>query len=276
MLQSTSFPAHSVTTLSVNPSSSHANAIRARYSHRPFSPFSQIAGSILSTLSVVVYGRMFRRPPIPIPRIASLATFASLGGIIGGTAVRANAHADFFHSLDNRTAFFQALDNIQTRLGENPPDARTKSAFPSSENETQELADIAINSRGWEEESPVNRDTSRPPANLPCASVFVSLLTVCSIDPAYRLASAQSPQPKSRWEEIRAEHARSIATRSSWDELRQNASRPKAETAEGVPNSPRDPAAEQLAEQQKFDAMLEAERRIAAEGSQGSSWGSSI
>jgi hypothetical protein len=276
MPQSTSFPGHIVTTLSVNPPSSHASAVRARYSHRPFSYFSQIAGGILGTLSVVIWGRMFRRPPIPILRIASLATVASAGGIIGGTAVRANAHVEFFHSLDNRTALFQALDNIQTRLGEIPPNARIGSAYPGSENESQELADIAINSRGWGEESPVNRDTGHRPANLPCASVCLSLLTVCSIDPAYRLASAQSPQPKSRWEEIRAEHARSIATRSSWDELRQNASRPKAETAEGDLNSPRDPAAERLAEQQKFDAMLEAERRIAAEGSQGSSWGSLI
>jgi hypothetical protein len=66
-----------------------------------------------------------------------------------------------------------------------------------------------------------------------------------------------------------------MATRSSWDELRQNASRPKAESAGRDPNKSQDLVTERLAEQQKFDAMLEAERRKAAEGSQGNSWGSS-
>jgi hypothetical protein len=118
---------------------------------------------------------MFRRPPIPIPRIASLAAVASAGGVIGGTVVRANAHADFFRSLDNRTAFFQAIDNIQTRLGEKPPDARTSSAYPGSENESQALADTAANSGGWEEESPVNTTIVNRSANLPCASLRPSL-----------------------------------------------------------------------------------------------------
>ncbi|KAI0257648.1 hypothetical protein BJV78DRAFT_1278129 [Lactifluus subvellereus] len=211
--------------------------------------YYSIAGGILGTLSVAVWGQMFRRPAFPIHRIAPLAALASAGGVMGGTVVRANAHADFFRNLDNRTAFFQALDNIQTRLGEKPPDVRTSSAYPGAENASQDLADTPINSRGWEEESPIDRTTVHHSANLP--------------------SSAQSSQSKSRWEEIRAEHARSIATRSSWDELRQNTSRPKAESAGG------DQPTERLAEQQKFDAMLEAERRKAAEGSQGNSWGSS-
>jgi hypothetical protein len=88
------------------------------------------------------------------------------------------------------------------------------------------------------------------------------------------LASTQTSQPKSRWEEIRAEHARNIATRSSWDELRQNASRLRGDTDQ--PDRSQDPAAERLAEQQKFDAMLDAERQKAAEGMQGNSWESSI
>ena len=88
------------------------------------------------------------------------------------------------------------------------------------------------------------------------------------------LASAQPSQPKSRWEEIRAEHARNLATRSSWDELRQNASRPRSDNAGNEQfEVSHDPTAERLAEQQKFEAMLEAERRKAAEGSHGSSWG---
>jgi hypothetical protein len=70
--------------------------------------------------------------------------------------VRANAHADFFHNLDSQPAFFQALDNIQSRLGEKSSDQRTTPAYPypSSDNENIEMADSAISSRGsWEETS---------------------------------------------------------------------------------------------------------------------------
>jgi len=82
------------------------------------------------------------------------------------------------------------------------------------------------------------------------------------------LGPSQPPQRKSRWEEIRAENARSMATRSSWDELRQNTSRPKSEnTTSDQTRGSQDPVTDRQAEQQKFDAILEAERRRAASGS---------
>jgi hypothetical protein len=102
-----------------------------------------------------------RRPPLPVHRVASLAALGSAGGVIGGTAVRANAHADFFRTLDNRPAFFQALDNVQSRLGEKPFGLQRPTSaypYPSPNNENQELADHAIDSRGWGEQTPpVNR-----------------------------------------------------------------------------------------------------------------------
>jgi hypothetical protein len=106
---------------------------------------------------------MLRRIPIPINRMASLAAVASAGGVIGGTLVRVNAHADFFRNLDNRPAFFQAIDNIQSRLGEKPADQRTD-PYPNSDNENQEMADGVITSRGsWEETTvDVNRATLSP------------------------------------------------------------------------------------------------------------------
>ncbi|KAF8481092.1 hypothetical protein DFH94DRAFT_828864 [Russula ochroleuca] len=205
-----------------------------------------IAGGIIGTLSIIVYGQMLRRPPIPVNRIASLSAVASAGGVIGGTVVRANAHADFFRDLDNQPAFFQAIDNIQSRLGEKPSDQHTTPAYPypGSDNENQEMADSAVSSRRSWEESTVNRAAVGP-----------------------NPSPTQPSQRKSRWEEIRAEHARSIATRSSWDELRQNASRPKSEnTASDQARRSQDLAVDRLAEQQKFDAMLEAERQRAARG----------
>ncbi|KAI0307718.1 hypothetical protein B0F90DRAFT_1813134 [Multifurca ochricompacta] len=195
--------------------------------------YYSIAGGILGTLSIVLYGHLLRRPPLPINRIASLAAFASAGGVIGGTVVRANAHADFFRGLDDRAAFFQALDNIQTRLSEKTASLHPASSYPSPENESYEVLGAAVTSRGWENEPPPSRTAVDCTPNLP--------------------PSAQ--QPKSRWEEIRAEHARSMATRSSWDELRQNASRSRLDSAvDEELRKTQDPAAERLTEQQKFDA----------------------
>ncbi len=81
------------------------------------------------------------------------------------------------------------------------------------------------------------------------------------------LGPTQPSQRKSRWDEIREEHARSMATRSSWDELRQNAGRQKSEnTGSDQASGSQDPVIDRLAEQQKFDAMLEAERQRAERG----------
>ena len=125
-----------------------------QYSHLTSSFLSQIAGGIIGALSIVVYGQLLRRPPIPINRIASLSAVASAGGVIGGTLVRAQAHADFFRNLDNQPAFFQAIDNIQSRLGEKPSDQQHTTpshAYPGSDNESPEMTDSAIGSRSWEE-----------------------------------------------------------------------------------------------------------------------------
>lgn len=219
--------------------------------------YYSIAGGILGTFSIVLYGQLLRRPPLPVHRMASLAAFASAGGVLGGTVVRANAHADFFRTLDDRTSFFQALDNIQTRLGEKvSSDSHPNSPHSASGKENQDMFDAAGTSREWEAGSPVGKSTDRH-ASRPSSP---------PVQP--------SSQPKTRWEEIRAEHARNLATRSSWDELRQNASRPKSDGAgnERVGIS-QDPVTERLAEQQKFDALLEAERQKGAEVSRGGSWG---
>jgi hypothetical protein len=94
--------------------------------------------------------------------MASLAAFASAGGVLGGTVVRANAHADFFRTLDDRTSFFQALDNIQTRLGEKvSSDSHPNSPHSASGKENQDMFDAAGTSREWEAGSPVGKSTDR-------------------------------------------------------------------------------------------------------------------
>ena len=117
---------------------------------------------------MIVYGQLLRRPPLPAHRAASLAAFASLGGAFGGTVVRANLHANFFRTLDNRTSFFQAVDNIQTRLGEksSPANSHPNSPYPISEKENQEVFDAAgTTERVWGAEFPVGKSTDRSSAS---------------------------------------------------------------------------------------------------------------
>ena len=174
--------------------------------------------------------------------------------------MRAKAHADFFRDLDNQSAFFQAIDNIQFRLGEKPDQHITPAhPYPGSDDEIPEMTDSAIGS--WEETA-VNKAVAGSKSSIVIHPTHLyKTLIIC-------LGPAQASQRKSRWEEIRAEHSRSMATRSSWDELRQNASRPKSEnTGNDQATRSEDPAVDtRLVEQQKFDAVIEAERQRAARG----------
>lgn len=85
------------------------------------------------------------------------------------------------------------------------------------------------------------------------------------------VSTADSPQvarPKNRWEEIRAANARSAGYVSSWDAIRQRYERNRmpsstSSQSNGPPSSATD---DRAAEQAKFDAILEAERRRGSEG----------
>jgi hypothetical protein len=76
-------------------------------------------------------------------------------------------------------------------------------------------------------------------------------------------ASPQAAQPKNRWEEIRAANARSVGYVSSWDAIRQRHERSRLPNSTSSPSN--DPPSygmdDRTAEQAKFDAILEAERR---------------
>jgi hypothetical protein len=127
------------------------------------------------------------------------------------------------------------------------------------------MADGDITSRGsWEETSVgVNRATLSPNPSIVTHPIraLQTLIILCS------LGISQPSQRRSRWDEIRAEHSRSMTTRSSWDELRQSAGRPKSEnTGSDQARRTQDPVVDRLTEQQKFDAMLEAERQRVTRG----------
>jgi hypothetical protein len=67
-----------------------------------------------------------------------------------------------------------------------------------------------------------------------------------------------------RWDQIRAANLRATAQHSSWDVLRQNYERRRIRTGDsGISPGQDGPGYDRAAEQAKFDAMLEAERRKA-------------
>jgi hypothetical protein len=160
MPPSTSCPAHSVTTLSVV-------TFIPNYTDLTLFDFSQIAGGIIGTLYMIFEGRVLRRPPLPVDRIALRACLAAGGGIVVGTTIGVNAFSDFVGTLDSRPAFIRALLNIQSRLGEEPLRQHTGHAFPRPDNEVQGLADSTANSEAWGDETPINRTAAdRPPGTV--------------------------------------------------------------------------------------------------------------
>lgn len=70
---------------------------------------------------------------------------------------------------------------------------------------------------------------------------------------------------KNRWEEIRAANARKAGQSSSWDALRQNHERSRMQGQNGAAGADRlSGETDRAQEQAQFDALLEAERRIAS------------
>lgn len=116
---------------------------------------------------MIFEGRVLRRPPLPVDRIALRACLAAGGGIVVGTTIGVNAFSDFVGTLDSRPAFIRALLNIQSRLGEEPLRQHTGHAFPRPDNEVQGLADSTANSEAWGDETPINRTAAdRPPGTV--------------------------------------------------------------------------------------------------------------
>jgi hypothetical protein len=85
---------------------------------------------------------------------------------------------------------------------------------------------------------------------------------ICHPD-IFAAASPQATQPKNRWEEIRAANARSVGYASSWDAIRQRHERNRLPNSTSSPRNdpPSSGMDDRTAEQAKFDAILEAERR---------------
>ncbi|KAI0068337.1 hypothetical protein BV25DRAFT_1875774 [Artomyces pyxidatus] len=185
-----------------------------------------------------------RKPPWSFRRVTTLAAFMSAAGVFYGVNKRVKAHIRFLDSLDDRTGFFRALENVNARTGgQQPLGLPTKSTGDSRSAQDGGVPADQVD-QGW-------ANTSAPAAASTPESVSGAPTTPES-------------QPSSRWGDIRAENARKAGKSSAWDELRRNPNHARVSNEASVATG-----SDADSQQATFDAMLEAERRR-AQGSEGS------
>jgi hypothetical protein len=152
------------------------------------------------------------------------------------------AHKQFTEALENPAGFMEALCNVDRKIG---GDGQLGFTLARIRKDAAHLDTTTFGSgqeHGPEMVSEENWKKSWPHSNAPDA------------------APPQAAQPKNRWEEIRAANARSAGYVSSWDTIRQRHERNRLPDSTSSPtNDP--PLSDRTAEQAKFDAILEAERR---------------
>ncbi|GJE87628.1 hypothetical protein PsYK624_037110 [Phanerochaete sordida] len=234
--------------------------------------YPYIDGGVATSLTTA-YGTFYRKPRWPQPRLVLFGSIAYVVGAFAGQLRRASAHLNFVKTLDDRAAFFHALQNVHRRLGGEST-----------------LDWLSVPARDGGGGAPGPGPMARAP--LPRADVHGDVpqpvegdapWTAAEPFPRAGGASAAEAAPpdtpgaqgaqvaahaKSRWNEIRTANARG-AQASSWDALRQQHERRRnvddvqqQQPPAGLPGMS-DLEAERAQEQARFDAMLEAERKIA-------------
>ncbi|TFY71484.1 hypothetical protein EVG20_g1511 [Dentipellis fragilis] len=215
-----------------------------------------------------------RRPKVNLGRWGALGMFSSFTGLVVGQIKRAQAHRDFVASLENRTGFFRALENVNVRTG-----GRTPLGLPIEDSHDSKHASAPAPASSPRRVPPI------PTVDQPAPEAFSETWREDGRnapreppvpEPSEPAAEAREDHPRSRWDEIRIANTRGTQ-QTSWDKLRQG--RPPAPRAtvqkveEQAPASaPAEDESERAREQAKFDAMMEAERRIAEKSSPSDAW----
>lgn len=198
------------------------------------------AGAAGTTLG---YGYSVARPRWSRAKLAWCSGAATLIGIVFGQVRQALAHRQFAEALENPAGFMEALHNVDSRLGGNGQlgftlvRLRNDAAHLDNPPASQEHGPEMVSEENWKK----SWSHSNPPD----------------------AASPQATQPQNRWEEIRAANARSVGYASSWDAIRQRHERNRLPNSTSSPRNdpPSSGVDDRTAEQAKFDAILEAERR---------------
>ncbi|CCM05169.1 uncharacterized protein FIBRA_07378 [Fibroporia radiculosa] len=203
--------------------------------------------ALLGSSAAAGYARLYRRPPVSLNRTMIIATAAGFIGSVYGQFRRAKAHWAFTHVLEDPIAFNHALENVNKRTGGVRPLAWTI----QTAKEVQRPDEMHGNAP-----RPIE-DTWAPDAD----QASQSRAPIPTSTPKSAASPEAPSRPASRWQEIRAANSRGAGLPSSWDVLRQTHERSRLPDDAQSTNQP--PMTDRAREQAQFDALLEAERRIA-------------
>lgn len=197
--------------------------------------------------------------------MVALSSAAYFLGAVFGQVRRAVAHAGFVRTLDDRAQFFQALQNVNRRLGGDDNAALEWGDGPAAPRQHQHQ-----HQRNEQQKTGVNEDAVSAEQQSAWSASPSRVFQRCvqalrDVDLSVSAPSGGTSNASStRWDEIRAANARNGRS-SSWDALRQQQQRPTVvDTVQPSPDSYPDaePDTERIAEQARFDALLEAERKL--------------
>ncbi|KDQ63643.1 hypothetical protein JAAARDRAFT_29671 [Jaapia argillacea MUCL 33604] len=216
-------------------------------------------------MAPIPYARSFIRPPKSPRSFAIWTTFFSLGGFMTGQAKRFGAHVDFRRSLQDPQGFAQAMENVNVKLGGlNPVGFNMRQSDPiwgrRSGGKQAQADDTTPQTEGdWVVKSMDDTNPTPPSAKQPQAAPPDK-------DTSTRwgqIRSAANTAPPSSWEAIRQTNAK-----AQMQSMKPSSDRAAAPTAAGDDGAPVD---DRAGEQARFDALLEAERKMAS-GSGGGAW----
>ncbi|KAH7883660.1 hypothetical protein F5I97DRAFT_1831345 [Phlebopus sp. FC_14] len=216
---------------------SHRNWPLTRYinliTQKLYGPYAGVA--------VTAYGWFLARPRWRMGRLALSNLGAMVAGTMYGQLRQLRAHKQFVDALEDPEGFITAMNHVHHRLG-----ATESLPFTLHPVRTERIE--------------IQRDDGS--ANLAQGPEMVREDDWDQPQSQSQSAAVNEARPKSRWEEIRAANARNVGHQSSWDVIRQLHERgklPPPSSRAAVPQS-RD-VDDRAAEQARFDAILEAERR---------------
>ncbi|KIM67229.1 hypothetical protein SCLCIDRAFT_1210739 [Scleroderma citrinum Foug A] len=199
-------------------------------------PMIYASGAAGTTL---FYGYYAARPRWGQKRAAIFGGAAFALGTMYGGFRRFVAHRQFSEALENPEGFMTTLSHVHKRLGGDGNIGFTLQHTPRKPSDT----DVD------------NSHTMERPE--------VSFESQKHSDAAGSGAENQSSTPKNRWDEIRAANARGVGQYSTWDAIRQRHERHKISSPSSATNGvANDEEEDRMAARARFEAMIEAERRI--------------